>query len=98
MDATLADAIDGDFLIRLFCIKCNRCRTFDPGTIAKVLGAATTIPSLEKRCKCDQCGSGQTQVQVAIQQFNYMPVERFGENNGPGDEDKALPPCSIQIP
>ena len=82
MDATLADAIDGDFLIRLFCIKCNRCRTFDPGTIAKVLGAATTIPSLAKRCKCNQCGSGQTQVQVAIQQFNLMPVERFGANDG----------------
>ena len=89
MDATLADAIDGDFLIRLFCIKCNRCRTFNPSSIAEVLGSATPIPSLEKRCKCEQCGSGQTQVQVAIQEFNAMPVEQFGAHDG---RDKRAPP------
>ena len=89
MGAALDDAVEDDFLIRLFCIKCNRCRTFNPNSIAEVLGAATPIPSLEKRCKCEQCGSGQTQVQVAIQEFNAMPVEQFGANDGRG---KRAPP------
>lgn len=89
MAATLAYAIENNFLIRLFCDECNRCRTFDPGSIADVLGAATTIPALGQRCRCEQCGARQITAQVAIRYFNTMPVEQFGAKNG---RNKEAPP------
>ena len=90
MDATLGDAVEGDFLIRLFCLDCKKCKTYDPSSIAAVLGEHVTVPSLAKRGKCKSCGSRQAQVQVAIRDFNLMPVHTFGANDGPGNEAQAL--------
>jgi len=62
--ATLANLIQNDNDLRIFCDGCGRCRDLDVFVLATTLGPSMPVPEIGRRARCTECGHKGGSMQV----------------------------------
>jgi hypothetical protein len=64
--ATLANVIQNNNDLRIFCDGCGRCHDLGVHTLAKTLGPEMAVPEIGRRARCTEYGHWGGSMQVVV--------------------------------
>lgn len=64
MSAKLANLIENDYGLNVFCGTCGRCVSVDVSVLAVKVGETMLLPEIGRRSRCTSCGGKGGKVQI----------------------------------